>query len=488
MTEIQIENVGPISRLDIPLPAEGGVVVLRGKQGTGKSTALRATEGLMGGKPERLTRRDRTVGVGTVHGFGAKLVLGRKTNRSGVVEIEQLEGPGYVSDLVDPGLKEGPAADARRIRALAAITNVDLKPDHFRALLPDDRFDAITAGIDYSNPLEAASLIKREIESVARKKETDRDTIAGALTADRTRVEGIDLDGPTDVEELAGKLETAVDAKRTAAERRRGILEAMERRDDAGKKLEEVKANAPGDTSSGQIIETLAVAERVLTQQRSRFEELESEIDGLRVKIYESESMVDTTREKIQTTKQYEARVSELNIASLVVIEDPPTDEEITALGLRVKTAREQMAAAEQIRDARVVAERIRENETAVRLANDAAVDLRNAAKSVDDVLSSLIASDRMRVMDGRLVTNTEDRGETLYADLSAGERWRLALDVGIDAVGNGGLIVVPQEAWDGLDPENRQAIAEHVHGRKVTVLTASVGDGDLRVDTEDVK
>lgn len=39
---ITLSNVGPIAKLDIPLPDNGGIVVLRGGQGEGKSTALRA--------------------------------------------------------------------------------------------------------------------------------------------------------------------------------------------------------------------------------------------------------------------------------------------------------------------------------------------------------------------------------------------------------------------------------------------------------------
>jgi hypothetical protein len=92
----------------------------------------------------------------------------------------------------------------------------------------------------------------------------------------------------------------------------------------------------------------------------------------------------------------------------------------------------------------------------------DEAKELREKARQTDEVLSEIVAeipACPLRVIDGRLVTNTK-RGATFYSDLSAGERWRIALDIAIQAVGTGGLLVIPQEAWEGLDPyANRAAI-----------------------------
>lgn len=82
----------------------------------------------------------------------------------------------------------------------------------------------------------------------------------------------------------------------------------------------------------------------------------------------------------------------------------------------------------------------------------------------------------------------TTKRGETFFNDLSAGERWKIALDVAIDAVGERGLIPLAQEAWEGLDPVNRRLIADHVRGRKVTVITAQCDAGELRAEPFEAK
>ena len=40
MSVIEIKNIGPISTASIPIPEGGGVVVLRGKNGSGKSIEI----------------------------------------------------------------------------------------------------------------------------------------------------------------------------------------------------------------------------------------------------------------------------------------------------------------------------------------------------------------------------------------------------------------------------------------------------------------
>ena len=84
-----------------------------------------------------------------------------------------------------------------------------------------------------------------------------------------------------------------------------------------------------------------------------------------------------------------------------------------------------------------------------------------------------------LRVEAGRLVLDTH-RGATYFADLSHGERWKIALDIGIDAVGENGVLTIPQEAYESLDPVNRRSIAEHVYGRGVVIITAEASEDEV--------
>jgi len=97
---------------------------------------------------------------------------------------------------------------------------------------------------------------------------------------------------------------------------------------------------------------------------------------------------------------------------------------------------------------------------------------LRKDAETVDTALASLVACPDLSVVDGRLVTETV-RGITPFGELSEGERWALALRIAAEQVGEHGLIVVPQEAWEGLDADNRTAIDTLARELRVVVLTA---------------
>ena len=76
-----------------------------------------------------------------------------------------------------------------------------------------------------------------------------------------------------------------------------------------------------------------------------------------------------------------------------------------------------------------------------------------------------------------RLVTET-DRRLIPFADLS-GERWRVALDIAIEAVGVRRPVGHPSGSVEGLDPGNQAEIAEHCRNRGAVLLTAEADGGE---------
>jgi DNA repair exonuclease SbcCD ATPase subunit len=52
MKNIEIKNIGPIASVTIPVPEAGGVVVLTGRNGSGKSHALEAVSAATTGQGE----------------------------------------------------------------------------------------------------------------------------------------------------------------------------------------------------------------------------------------------------------------------------------------------------------------------------------------------------------------------------------------------------------------------------------------------------
>jgi hypothetical protein len=113
---------------------------------------------------------------------------------------------------------------------------------------------------------------------------------------------------------------------------------------------------------------------------------------------------------------------------------------------------------------------------------------LRQAARGTDEVLSGLVAKAgvplRVEPVDQRMRLTLETRrGATCYAELSDGERWRIAIDIAIKAVGPGGEITLSQAAWQDLDTTNRRAIAEQAKAGNILIYTACADEGDLRAE-----
>lgn len=121
---LEVINVGPVKSAKIPLPAGGGVVVLRGPNGSGKSTILEGAKRVLGGESGPLTPTDGAK-RGIVSLGDAKLsVTPRRTATSGELEVSSIEGRFDVSDLIDPGIKDPERADVARLKALVALSGV----------------------------------------------------------------------------------------------------------------------------------------------------------------------------------------------------------------------------------------------------------------------------------------------------------------------------------------------------------------------------
>ena len=164
----------------------------------------------------------------------------------------------------------------------------------------------------------------------------------------------------------------------------------------------------------------------------------------------------------------------------------PISDDEIEAAEDALVEARSRVAAAIEASKAGECLARAAEAEARARAAEREAERLREAAESTNDVLTAAVATlgVPLRVKRGRLVTDTDRRGETLFAELSHGERWRLAIEVAIRVLGQDGCLTIPQEAWEGLDPTNRAEIVGLLVGSGVVAYTAeATDDADLTAE-----
>ena len=334
------------------------------------------------------------------------------------------------------------------------------------------------ASIDTEDPVLLAERIKRDAEEAARAEESKAEHAQSNSLAKMELAKGIDLEAESDAEKLQQQLEEAL-ANYSALKSRNQQAATMAAEVDKAKlriaELEEYR----GPTAE-EALAAFNDASNAVDEAQTRVHQLERELAEAKQQL---EMAVEKRKSCDALHKSAVHREQVIQELSAVIERDrlaAPTEDELREAEERLTDAREAVERGALIRRAQ---EARREAEELHRVAlshAEAAQQLREAAKGTDEVLSQIVArtNRRLRVEAGRLVLETK-RGATYFGELSHGERWRIALDIAIDAVGENGLLVIDQEAWEGLDPINRGELAEHVRGRGVVILTAEASDAD---------
>lgn len=464
--QITIEHVGPIDRLMIPLP-QAGVVVLRGRNGVGKSHALAAIDSLISGRGRPPCQDGARAGV--VDGFGARLTIGRSVRRTGEAEVVTLEGRLDISQLVQPPIKDEEAADRQRIKALIQLSGQPADLQTFKAILPAGvAMGELVSPSDVSrdDPVTLAGKIKRALEAEARRyetlAETARSKAAAVLDWLQSHGGGRDVPERTESERV---LQDALVRLREIQTRR----EEYQRRQEQIAKARDLIAHFRGQLPKDQTVDGLAAEAAELDEQIGK---LQRALDVARERRQQ-------IRRQIETIATIENHIRQLE-ATLGDVPEPVSDEELRAAEEAVDRARALHAAAVQGEEIITQRRRYEELRAQADEAEQQASLLRNAAWGTDEVLSGLVShvTKRLRVENGRLVTDT-DRGVEPFAELSPGERWRIALEIAAEQVGQGGLVTVPQEAWEALDPINRNEIARIAEAVGVVIITAEADEQD---------
>ena len=480
MAAAVIENIGAIGRIEVPETPHGGIVVFTGRNGAGKTTAVKAVDALLsGGKKAALETRDNE-SFGFVDGYGAKVTIGRKTHRSGEVAVTSLESRIDPAKLVDPGIIDPEVADQHRIRALVALAGV--KPDLslFHEVFCSQELFAATVkatSLAKSDDLVAlASAIKRDAEAAARAAESEADDLAGRAKAK--------FDKSADLDETAPHDKAALQAAYDESIRRLASLETEQISNDrlradgeaAAEQLQEADEFLSVEAATKELEAAKAAQDkaiRVLRAAEVAKQKADSELQAATRNLAQAES----------AAKQRAALVGMIEAAKAARV---ITDEEIAAAKAAKDAAQAAVETGQRVRDylkAKADGKLLANQSIAARQKADR---LRAAADATQDVLSKAVQSagiPELRVAAGRLVTTTK-RGQTLFGELSPGERWRIAIDIAIRQVGERGVFAICQEAWDAVDVHNRRAIDAQVRAAGVTIITAeTLQDSDASGD-----
>lgn len=474
MKTISVSNVGPIEKFDIKFNGPG-VHVVTAANGAGKSMLLDAVSKLAGGKgPVPLKDGAKR---GHVEGFGARITVGASCKHVGEFDVTNLEGKFDISELVDPGVASPDAADRRRIKALVSLTGV--KPDIklFEEVIGSElvKTHASTSTLGTDDLVDMAAKLKRDFERKALEQEDKAKKELAMGLGLEVAIHSIDRSQEHDAPALQKWLEEALGRQATLLERDKHATAHRQRLLEARRKLDATQGAYTGPT-----VATAASKVAVATDEAAHADAVVSHIEkqlaqAERVRD-EKYTALEPAKAALTAAKEYAKLIQqcEETLAADSVL--PVGVDEIEAAQQGVAARRVAVEQGAVIRKANEQALQVGEHRARSSAATAAAECLRTCAKQTDDVLSSAIQCERIRVesVDGvaRLVVDHPLRGPgSPFHELSEGEKWRIAINIAADRVGEQGLIVLRQEAWESLDCNAREAIHRHAVERSVYVL-----------------
>lgn len=481
--EITLKDIGRPKSLRIPIPEDGGIVVLTGPNGAGKSTTLDAIQDGITNRKEKKSRPRDGIAIGSLSGCGIQMTVGRKITRTGELTVETLDGGRLsIADVVSPPYKGAEEADGRRIKALVQLAGVEADSMLFRDLHPAFKDVIEDDSLAADDILVMADRIKRDFEKAARSAEGMALIEERHALACEESTAGVDFAVEADANKLQAAFQEAVrkaqalTSQADEANRRNAEILA------ARQKITEITLARPGERrvslDDARFRET--DARNRLADSKAEYERLEDQLRAAQRNLMRAEEQWEDAKRELGQTERFLESVAELEKTVATGELPVPTDLELDAAGEAVTAARKAIESGSAVRKAQetmLKAEGHREKQGQY---NDKAVSLRQAAAGVDMVLTQQIATlgCPLRVEAGRLLTDT-DRGPTFYAELSDGERWKMAVEIAVKAVGRGGLLAIPQAAWGELQPKVRGMLDKIAKDASVVILTAQATDDD---------
>ncbi len=482
--EIAIDNIGPITHVDIRLPEGGGAVIFRGVNGCGKSTAVDAIGKLTGDKGA-LSVRDKQL-RGEVSGLGMRLVVAANTQRHGELVVETLDSGLSLGTLIDPGLKSAEAADARRIRSLVALSGEKADIKLFSSLLSEVEFlqfiDQHAHNAD--DLVTMAACVKRDIESHARRIEGEA-TKAKADAAAYTQVVGdVDLSEVIDEGTVQEALRLAMDAHAKLIAQR----DAADAAGDASVRAKEMLKLAEESYEGGSMQQAQQILsknqERFVMRERS-FNAATADADDAHKAADQAESdkglaanQVLVAERTLKAAEEHAKSMAAWREALEAEVPLAPEPGEISAAATTLDNAKAVFNRIPIIAKAKHSQWKADDALATYALRKAEGKRLREAAGGCDEVLSGIVGKlgSGLRVEAGRLVLDT-DRGTTYFADLSDGERGRRAIDIAVAIAPKRSIFAVEQRVWEGLDPINRAAIVDQLVAKGVYMASAMPSD-----------
>jgi hypothetical protein len=490
---IFLENAGPVESLTVPIERKGGVVIIKGMNNVGKSESLKAVARLLGSDVKIRKRYGTKRGV--VEGLGMTLTLLGSATASGVCEAVSIEGKLSIGKLIDPGLKDPVAADKKRIESLLTLRGVKADLKLFAELvggevaLLDVASDGTLAATDLVN---MAMKLKQDLEAASRDAADKATTAEAEARAHRQLAEGVDMTGVSSVDLLQGLLESAFKREGRVIQAREDSDASIGKMAGAKKQLAEAKASYDGPTleeADAEVEQAGNALDSANAEEAARWQAFKAaEIETSRV---DSANAIAVER-RTSAAQHQDAMIGWAETIESAADVAPVSDEEIGNAKAAVGKAREAVENGVRIRDAKkalALAEDVQATANALAKQAD---QLREAAKGTAGVLASAVGDGAMvPVIDDngkfRFAVRPENEGDrrVYYHELGPGKRTTIAVIEAASCLRDSdatrlGLVVLPQEMWDGLDWKNRELVDTCAKELGITIVT---GEADKSPD-----
>lgn len=476
---VTLSNVGPITYLELPVPKDGGMVILKGRNGAGKTTALNAMNQAVTGSG-RLNVRDGT-DEAQVDCLGVHIRARKNTKYAGCLEVDSLAGKFSIADIIDPGFSDPVANDKRAVLGILQVVGAKADPSLFYDLVGgEENFRRFVTKdtLRETDLVSMGSKTKRNFADAARDLELDVVTWTEKLKAVEAALPEKTVGDGRSAEEVERDLQKARDESIEARADRRNSIQRIEEFEKHLAEFNQASANDPDSA--------VANAKAVLQAATEKMSDSAQAVADLRLLLQEAESQLAISKaECVAAEAACQAAESQLawyrNVKSMVESGRPKEypEEAVARVDAMVSQLQDELFSCRLLEKSRESEKEASDLRKKIGVAQSTAEALRAAAKSVDFVLTEMLekVSD-LKYEDERLFVLT-DRGKTYFHDpsgtngLSKGERTKLVIDIAAKAVGDGGIIVVDQDFTQDLDPVARKEVAEHARSRKVTIYTA---------------
>jgi len=463
---MEVVNIGPIHRFKFEVSV--GVNEIVGGNEKGKSNLTNALASQLGadipvrvtdGEIEGLLKRDGTV-------------IAQFKRAKGKQPYVSLAGVSPIALVVDPGIKGADAAEETRLRNLVSMTGLKTTEETVRLFLTpeprgrDDQPSVDDAALEYVDefygvhnltkldPVAAADVLVKGanglIHKLRRKAEQEKNEAAA-----RYNPPAQEIKSPLTVAEAQRAYDVAVgDHRQLQGEAsQRAQLERQRA------EIETTLGDRPDVFEADALVEEAEKGHALIAKEVI---ELEKQLSAARVREIAAKSTLDQRRKDAAETR----RSAESWDRRQAILETPITGatiDDVTAAAEEIEVARQ---ALQRARDAEEYQRQLAISEKARKERDDAMkreAEVKRLAESIPSRLGELFDQagiPNARVTDGVLeLKNGKGKWEP-FERRSKGAQWRWALPIYLEHNPDGQIVLV-KEAWNELDVESKQEIAQ---------------------------